>query len=76
MWLSEVVVTDRSVQFVSKPAVPTLRLYCHLLVASPVTEEVTVSLPLPAPTATGLSGLPGLVKNVAVARRVEHALSL
>ena len=77
MWLSAVVVTDRSVQFASKPPPPTLRLYCHLVsVPLPVTEEVTVSLVLPAFAATGLVGWPGLVRKLSLASSVEQPLSL
>ena len=78
MWLSVVEALDpMSVQAASKLAVPALRLYCHLLIVPlPVTDEVTVSLPLPDLAATGLSGWPGLVRKSSLASSVEQPLSL
>ena len=75
---SEVEVEEMSVQSLSKLPVPSFFLYCHLVsVPLPVTEAVRVSLPLPAPAvATGLVGLPGLVRSVSLASSVEQLESL
>ena len=75
MWLSVVEVSEISVQFASKPAMPTFRLYCHLLsVPVPVTDEDSVNSPLPVGFAVGFVGLPGLVSNAEVAANSLDAL--
>ena len=79
VWLNDVEVEEIVVQSESKLPVPSFFLYSQRLsVPLPVTDDVMVSLPLPAPTAAvGVVGLPGLVRNAeALASSVEQPLSL
>ena len=70
VWLSEVEpLLETSLQSASKPAPPTLRLYCHLLIVPlPVTEAVSFSSPLAEPAVTvGLAGWAGSVRKSSLA---------
>ena len=77
MWLSDLSVDEMSCH---EPKLPSdFCWYSHSVsVPPPVTEAVILSLPVPAPTlATGLVGLPGLVRNAeAVAKAVLQLLLL
>ena len=56
--------------------VPPSFVYCHFSsVPLPDTEEDRASLPLPAPAAVGVAGLPGFVRNDAVASSSVQPLS-
>ena len=80
MWVSEVEVPVMFDQSVSQALLPSFFLYSQRVRVTlpPVTEEDTVSLPVPAPaTAVGFAGFAGRVGNaVAVTSSVEQALSL
>ena len=78
MWLSAVVVwAVRSLQL---PKLASVEDFCAisqwLMVPLPVTDEVTRSFWLPAFAATGLAGVPGLVRKLPLTTSVAQVLSL